>query len=246
MQGGYGNPALNMLENKFKLYGIGGIKLSWYFGNLYTKDNEIKNIEMQKQSIDVQEETFLFNTNFQMEQEYLNIEKMRKLLRKDERRKKQDVAQKGKQAIPEEAGRGIGKSANPLGRRPENEEPYDPHHDDTHVKTVVHPYIFLEETRTEDQIIDEIRKFSATYSSKYGGQWSWQNDNWTENNCHSFIFNLLYDCKIADRQILNDKHFKAMLDSTDFAIRSKTKSMRQRLLSIKHNAARVDNNLNRK
>lgn len=83
-QGGYGRPGLNMLENKFGTYAIGGIKLTWNFGNLYTRKNEIKIIENNKKSIDIQQEVFLFNTNLQLTKEQAEIQKTKKLLAKDD------------------------------------------------------------------------------------------------------------------------------------------------------------------
>lgn len=83
-QGGYGRPGLNMLDTKFKLYAIGGIKLTWNFGNLYTKSNERKLIANNKNSVDVQQETFLFNTNVQLTQQQAETQKVKKLLDKDD------------------------------------------------------------------------------------------------------------------------------------------------------------------
>lgn len=83
-QGGYGKPGLNMLENKFKLFAIGGIKLTWNFGNLYTKSNERKLINNSRNSVDIQQETFLFNTNVQLTQEQAEIQKIRKMMTKDD------------------------------------------------------------------------------------------------------------------------------------------------------------------
>jgi outer membrane protein TolC len=82
-QGGYGRPGLNMLDTKFKLFAIGGVKLSWNFGNLYTKTNERKLIVNNKNSIDVQQDVFLFNTNVQLTQQQFEIQKAQKLLAKD-------------------------------------------------------------------------------------------------------------------------------------------------------------------
>ncbi|GHV17272.1 transporter [Bacteroidia bacterium] len=82
-QGGYGRPGLNMLDTKFKLFAIGGVKLSWNFGNLYTKSNERKLIANNKNSIDVQQDVFLFNTNVQLTQQQSEIQKTQKLLAKD-------------------------------------------------------------------------------------------------------------------------------------------------------------------
>ena len=39
-QGGYGKPALNMLEDKSDFYFIGGVRLSWNISNLYTQKRE--------------------------------------------------------------------------------------------------------------------------------------------------------------------------------------------------------------
>lgn len=83
-QGGYGRPALNMLEDRFKFFAIGGIKLNWNFGNLYTKKNENRLIETNRSNVEVQRETFLFNTSMQLTQEQAEIEKYRKLLAKDD------------------------------------------------------------------------------------------------------------------------------------------------------------------
>ncbi len=83
-QGGYGKPGLNMFENKFNPFFIGGIRLSWNFGNLYTFANEKKNIELQKKTVDAQRETFLYNLNVQIPQQQIEIEKFRKTMKDDD------------------------------------------------------------------------------------------------------------------------------------------------------------------
>jgi len=83
-QGGYGRPGLNMLEDKFDFFAIGGIKLSWNFGNFYTKKNEKRLIQNNIKSVEVQKETFLFNTNVQLTKEKAEIQKMKKLMNKDD------------------------------------------------------------------------------------------------------------------------------------------------------------------
>ena len=84
VQGGYGRPGLDMFAQKFKLYALGGIRLSWNFGNLYTRGNELKTINQQLQSIDVQENTFLFNTNLQLAEKQEEINKYKSLMEKDD------------------------------------------------------------------------------------------------------------------------------------------------------------------
>ncbi len=82
-QGGYGKPALNMFQNKFNPYFIGGVSLSWNFGSLYTFKNEKKSIEQQKIAIDSQRETFLYNLNMQLPQQQNEIEKYRRTMLDD-------------------------------------------------------------------------------------------------------------------------------------------------------------------
>ena len=60
--GGYGKPGLNMLEDNFSAYYLGGVKLTWSLGNFYTKKNNKRQIQTNVNSIELQRETFLFNT----------------------------------------------------------------------------------------------------------------------------------------------------------------------------------------
>ncbi len=83
-QGGYGKPALNMFENRFDPFFIGGVRISWNFGNLYTFANEKKNIDLQKASLYSQRETFLYNLNVQIPQQQIEIEKYRKTMKDDD------------------------------------------------------------------------------------------------------------------------------------------------------------------
>ncbi|MDR2955649.1 MAG: TolC family protein [Prevotella sp.] len=83
-QGGYGRPGLNMLEDKFKLYAVGGVKVNWNFGSLYTKKNEKRLIDNNINNVEVQRETFLFNTKVQLTKEQLEIKKSTELLEKDD------------------------------------------------------------------------------------------------------------------------------------------------------------------
>lgn len=82
--GGYGRPSLNMLENKFSPYYIGGVSLSWNLSSLYTKKNKINNIEANKGMIEAQRETFLFNNKLDITQNDNEIKKMRELLKTDD------------------------------------------------------------------------------------------------------------------------------------------------------------------
>lgn len=84
IQGGYGNPGLNMLKNEFSPWYMGGVRLSWNFGGLYTRKNENRQITVDQDQVGIQEATFLFNTNLQLMQESSEIAKLRELMRRDD------------------------------------------------------------------------------------------------------------------------------------------------------------------
>ncbi|MDR2853841.1 MAG: TolC family protein [Prevotellaceae bacterium] len=84
VQGGYGSPALNMLDPAFRPYAIGGVRFTWNFGNLYSRKNDLKTIENNLQMVDVQEQTFLFNNQLERNSLLPEIEKYKKLMDKDE------------------------------------------------------------------------------------------------------------------------------------------------------------------
>jgi outer membrane protein TolC len=84
-QGGYGRPGLNMLKDDFDFFAIGGLRLTWNFGNLYTQKNERNILQSNIKAVALQRETFLFNTKLQLTQEQSEIEKSRKLLLQDDK-----------------------------------------------------------------------------------------------------------------------------------------------------------------
>ena len=84
LQGGYGKPGLNMLSNNFEFFAIGGARINWNFGNLYTSKNESGMLTNNKNMTGVQQETFLFNTNLQMTQAWHEIQKAKDLMQTDD------------------------------------------------------------------------------------------------------------------------------------------------------------------
>lgn len=83
-QGGYGRPGLNMLVNDFAWYYIGGLKLSWNFGSWYTLKNQKQLLDIGRKTLDLQKETFLFNTQLSQKQQNVEMEKYQELAKKDE------------------------------------------------------------------------------------------------------------------------------------------------------------------
>lgn len=82
-QGGYGRPGLNMLKNEFDFYYIGGVRFNWSLGGLYTKKKEKEQVAVNKKMVEVQKETFLLNTNTQLQQQQAEIDKLQQLVSTD-------------------------------------------------------------------------------------------------------------------------------------------------------------------
>jgi outer membrane protein TolC len=85
VQGGYGRPALNMFENSFAPYYIGGLQLSIPITGFYTLKNEKALIDIQKENLAVAKETFLFNTHLDIKQQNTTIVRLQALLEADEK-----------------------------------------------------------------------------------------------------------------------------------------------------------------
>lgn len=83
LQGGYGRPGLNMLENKFAAYYITGVRFNWAFGGLYTSKKEKELVEVNKKIVLIQQDAFLLNTNTQLKQQQAEIDKIKQLIIKD-------------------------------------------------------------------------------------------------------------------------------------------------------------------
>lgn len=82
-QGGYGRPGLNMLEDSFNPFYMAGVRLTWNMGKLYTLKNDRRKITTNRQAVEVQRETFLFNTRLQLVQQNTEIRKMTDLMKAD-------------------------------------------------------------------------------------------------------------------------------------------------------------------
>ncbi|MBL7835619.1 MAG: TolC family protein [Cyclobacteriaceae bacterium] len=83
VQGGYGRPALNMLSNDFEAYYIGGVRLNWSLSGLYTLKKDKALLDLNRQTIAVQKETFLFNTHYTLRQQSAEVNKYSELLTSD-------------------------------------------------------------------------------------------------------------------------------------------------------------------
>lgn len=84
VQGGYGRPGLNMLEDSFDPFYIAGVRLSWNMGKLYTLKNDRRKVATTLQQVEVQRETFLFNTSLELMQQNTEIQKISDLMKADD------------------------------------------------------------------------------------------------------------------------------------------------------------------
>ncbi|MBL7712799.1 MAG: TolC family protein [Chitinophagaceae bacterium] len=82
-QGGLGRPALNFLSNEFDPYYITGLRLNWSISGLYTARKEKQLLHLNQSMIDVQKETFLFNTRLSLSQQDRELQKYQELIQAD-------------------------------------------------------------------------------------------------------------------------------------------------------------------
>lgn len=83
VQGGYGNPALNMLNNSFETFYMTGIRLNWtlFDWNKTKKEKEV--LEISKQLIASEKETFEVNQKRQLQDINFEIGKIEDQLKSD-------------------------------------------------------------------------------------------------------------------------------------------------------------------
>lgn len=83
-QGGYGRPGLNMLDSRFDLYYIGGIRLNWTLWNWRYSRTEKAILEQQEQSLALQAETFSLQTRTELIRQSSTIQSLQAALEKDQ------------------------------------------------------------------------------------------------------------------------------------------------------------------
>jgi len=83
VQGAYGRPTLNFVSNDFGFYALGGIRLNWSLSGLYTRKNDRRLLSLNRQNLDIQKETFLFNTNLTLTQQSEEGNKYQDLIEQD-------------------------------------------------------------------------------------------------------------------------------------------------------------------
>lgn len=84
VQGGYGQPGLNMFSDGFSPYYIGGIRFSWSLSGFYSQKNNINKLNIDINTVGLKRETFLFNTNLKVQQQHEEMSKLQTLINNDD------------------------------------------------------------------------------------------------------------------------------------------------------------------
>lgn len=82
-QGGYGNPGLNMLDNSFNTFYMAGLKLNWNVFDWKKTKTEKQSLEINKEIIDSQKETFELNNSMELVNLQSEIDKIEALIATD-------------------------------------------------------------------------------------------------------------------------------------------------------------------
>jgi outer membrane protein TolC len=85
VQGAYGRPTLNFIDNDFGAWYLGGIRMVWNLGSLYTLKNNRTNLQINRQAVDIDKETFIYNTNLTLSKQSQDMVKYQSLLNQDEK-----------------------------------------------------------------------------------------------------------------------------------------------------------------
>lgn len=85
IQGGIGNPALNIFKEGLQPFAIGGIKFLWNFGSVYTRKNDLNKIDNRINQIEVQKDIFSFDSSLLALQQYHEIKKYKTLSEEDDK-----------------------------------------------------------------------------------------------------------------------------------------------------------------
>lgn len=84
VQSGYGRPGLNMLQNEFAWFGLGGVRLNWQIQGLYTAKRDRAQSDIKAATIKLQEETFQLNNLTQIKQQEAELDDLNDMIAADE------------------------------------------------------------------------------------------------------------------------------------------------------------------
>ncbi len=83
-QGGYGRPALDMLNNSPEPYYITGLRLNWTISGFYTFKKEKALLQIEQSNLDLLQETFVYNTKISLKSHSSEVDKLKDVLASDD------------------------------------------------------------------------------------------------------------------------------------------------------------------
>ena len=83
-QGGYGRPALDMLNNSPEPYYITGLRLNWTISGFYTLKKEKALLRIEQSNLDLLQETFVYNTKISLKSHSSEVSKLKDVLASDD------------------------------------------------------------------------------------------------------------------------------------------------------------------
>ena len=83
VQGGYGRPTLNILNNQAHFYYITGVRLQWNLSPLYNLSSKKNILRLSRESLFADRDAFLRNTQLDLTQQSEQLKKLQKLIEQD-------------------------------------------------------------------------------------------------------------------------------------------------------------------
>lgn len=83
LQGGYGKPSLNFLENEFAPFYVVGLRANWKLNNLYTKSNDREILTLGREKIKAKKEAIAMQTDINFSKYQVKIIKINDLVDND-------------------------------------------------------------------------------------------------------------------------------------------------------------------
>lgn len=82
--GGYGNPGLNMLDNSFQTFYTVGVNLHWNVFDWNSSKKQQESFSINKDILDTETETFILNTNIELNKQQKEIDKIALIIESDQ------------------------------------------------------------------------------------------------------------------------------------------------------------------
>lgn len=79
-QAGYGRPGLNMLNNSFDFYFLGGVRIQYNLSNRYIYKNDMEKLKIQREWIDIEKDRFELNITLALDKQRAEIKKYQALI----------------------------------------------------------------------------------------------------------------------------------------------------------------------